>query len=192
MKFFKSKKLGFTLVELMMAIFILSIILVMGAVAMNYTTGKLRSKKTLDLNTPMRNAFDIISQKMNTANAKVGTGTSAVYGFSGTTPPNQILEIANDTTCTTVGLAGTVLKMKQGTACDTNISSGEAITPANIKVTNFDLSNTNYMTAASAPTQATIPRVTVTITAVDPADPTNNITVETSFSLDYQTVNNLK
>lgn len=187
---------GFTLVELMVALFILAVILIMGAAATNYTVGKLRSKKTIDINTPVRNAFDIITQKMNTANAKITSITPPVYGFN---VSGGILEIVSSsssgTTCTTIGkvIVGSVgvLKMKQtDNSCDTVISNTwQAITPSTIDVTVFTPTITNPM-IDSNPTA--IPFVQLEIIAQDPVDPNNKIDLQTSYYLDYQTVNNLK
>ena len=182
------KKSGFTLVEILVAVFILAIILVIAGAATNLMVGRLRSKKTTDLNIPVRNAFDIISQKMNTANARLGT----VYGFN---EKGGILEIVNKsdggTTCTTIGKAGTVLKMQQSSVdCDDSMDADwQAITPDTIEVTAFTPIVTNAMITTS---QNDIPTAQITITAREKGNSENQITIQTSYYLDYQTVNNLK
>lgn len=191
------QKSGVTLVELLVALLILSIILIMGAAATNLTVGKMRSKKTTDIVQPVRNAFDIISQKMNTANDK----KLSIYGFALTkngvidNTTGNTLAIVNtsnsNTQCVFIGLVGTVLRMTQN-ACafiPTLIVSDHAITPDNIKVNSFSFPEKSIW-SSGAPSQ--IPYITIEIIAQDPNDDTNKIDLRTSYFLDYQTVNNLK
>lgn len=183
-------KSAFTMVEILVAVFILSIILIMGAAATNMMVGKLRSKKTLDINTPIRNAFDIISQKMNTANT---LGNGNIFGFRevGT----DILAVANkstDTKCTYIGKDGESLKMIQNNCtAPTSMSTGQIIVGNTVVVDSFSVDG-KFMNTTNRSTIDFIPYATIKLVAHDKTDPTNTITLETSYYLDYQTVNNLK
>lgn len=183
-------KSGFTLIELLVALSILVVILMMGAAFANFSVGRLRSAQNVKVNEAIRNAFDLIGQKMNTANAKLGT----VYGFN---ENGGILEIVNKsdtgaTTCTTIGLSAGVLKMKQDTTdCSNTLidSTWQAITPDTIEVTAFTPTMINAMINSD---QTVIPTAQIIITAREKGNPDNQITIQTSYYLDYQTVNNLK
>jgi hypothetical protein len=177
----------------MVAVLILTFVLVMGAAATNYAVANLRSAKTSQLNESLRNAFDIISQKMNTANDKITT-SPAVYGFKDIGGILVIVHKVSATAkqCTYIGRNGTVLKMVQVNPCTTvsaSLTDGQAITPDEINVTGFTLDG-HYMTTPGLPDH--IPYITINIQAQDTNDPTNTIEIKTAFALDYQTVNNLQ
>jgi len=179
---------GLTMVELMVAVFILSLILIMGAGASSFMVGKLRSAKSAKLAEVTRNAFDIISQKMNTANARSGS----IYGFG---EIGEILAIANktgsDTKCTYIGKDGDSLKMIQS-ACVAPVSmaTGQILIGGDVVVDSFIISGSGSFMTNSTPAQ--IPYANITIIAHDKNDPANKITLQTAYFLDYQTVNNLK
>jgi len=236
-----SNRKGFTLTELMIAIFILTVILIMGAAFANYSTGRLVSAKNISATEAIRNTFDIVAQKMGAMNNKAlglsygspppgpgQPGSQNVYGFRpyladcpsvlpGPTTPNAILMVvskdsAGSPKCTFFAHIGDSLKMYENSCsnyavinyhqdCDStkplvhdDSASFVAVTPPNIKVTQFYLDSDVFkgiLYSNDISTITSVPYVKVSISAEDLTNQENNIKLQNTYYMDYQTLKQL-
>lgn len=194
----KIVKRGFTLIELLVAVAIFMVIFAIVASMVNLAAGSTKSARTKLLTTDLRNALEIINQKMNSANAKADA-TPPIYGFR---VDGKILGIAQDVSgsvkCAFIGLnAANRIMMLEKDNCTSWPSVAELtqpLTPETIKVTKFDFSPKNQIeNLSSSITQA--PQLKIIIEAED-TDPKyasdNKITLQTGYTLDYQAIQGLK
>jgi len=197
--FFQKRKSGFTLIEIAVAIFIFTTVLVIGAASGNFNFGNTRAHRNKAIVDSTKNVFDTLNQKIMNANAKVTIGGQVVYGFrifNGTTPSdtngNMIIIASNDpsgTVCTYVGLNGNTIGMKQDTCLAIPALSAldKPLTSSDTKVNSFVL---NGSSINNSPSQ--IPFVKVTITGENTNESVNVINMQTIYTLDLDTVKRLK
>lgn len=217
MKITQNKKLGFTLVEMVVTVGILGMVLAMTSGMINYSVGKLRSARAKLLNDTIRNSFDIIAQKMYNANDSIGSGTSSVYGFtvykgsggsavmdqpSYTDTENPIILIISSgddpivKTCTYFGKKDSKIMMYQqtcpGAAANYFISTNQltsSLTSDKIKVTNFTITSTSSVYNATRPDDK-IPFFELNVEAQEIQDSKNTSQLKTTFTMDYENLNN--
>jgi prepilin-type N-terminal cleavage/methylation domain-containing protein len=196
------KRKAFTLTELIVTMGILSMVVVVIAGMARYTAGRLKSAQIKSSNDALRSSLDVIGQKMNNANEKAKIDTENRYGFY--YKNNILVVISGDASpeiyCTYFGKKDDALAMAQekansGKCSDTDaINLANNVTPENIKVTSFsiDSSKSLQMTELGHADQKEIPKVEIKVEAKDIADPTNIVTVKTTFTMDGENVNYLK
>lgn len=191
------KKLGFTLIEALVAVFIFMILFLITASFVNLAAGSTKSRQTKILTSEIRNALDVINQKMNNANAKT-TGTN-IYGFklNGT-----VLGIANTdgatTTCTYIGQVGTGIYMRYDSCSSwpTLTADDSPLTNTNtVNVTGFDLNpgGVDYFMTNNSPARSPYLKISITAQDADPKYQSENvINLQTSYTMSYQTIRRLK
>ena len=186
--FFIKSKRGLTLIELLITVFIFSIVLVIISTTFvrGFMVGRVRSSSTKDINRDLNLATALISQKMTNANATAFTLTSKIYGFKKiTVTGGDILAIASSspsTQCTYFGIHDSVLYMKQDTCSvlPTNVTNlTEKITTGTTNITAFELSGYSYVA-----TSHISPYVTVNIIGEDPKTGAK-VTLHETYSLNY-------
>ena len=191
------KKRAFTLIEVLVAVFIFAIIFGIAIMAVNFSSGKVQSKKPLTLTREARNAMETISQKMNNANAKATVGGTVIYGFR--VDGNELKIVTSipggAVQCSFIKQDGDYLKMAQNNCSVPTSTEYKNITSSDIIIRNFNIPD-KYFMINSSPDKA--PYVQIIIEARDakspdePTNPTSNIKVQTSYEMDYQTIKNLK
>lgn len=186
----RSRK-GVTLLELLIAIFIFSIVLIIisSSMVQGFVTGRLYSSATKEENTELNAVTALISQKMTGANTTAFTLTNKIYGFK--VIGGNILAVASSSPtpqCTYFErkTADQALYMYQDTCTvipadiNTNSTGWSKVTTGITKITSFDLSNNyNYVVGSQI-----APWITVKITGED----TNTkavVTLEQTYSLNY-------
>ncbi|MCL5407701.1 MAG: prepilin-type N-terminal cleavage/methylation domain-containing protein [Patescibacteria group bacterium] len=196
----KIKKRGFTLIEMMIAVFVFMILFLIAASFVNLAAGSTKSNRTKLLTSDLRNALDVISQKMNNANGRA----LDIYGFK--VNNNNILGIASsDGSCTFFGknnnntpadIKDDFIAMKYLNSCNgwpVQTDLDQKLTdPKNITVTNVSFTLTDPI-ISNSPTKS--PYLKVVIEAQD-ADAKyendNKIKLETSYTMDYLTIKKFK
>lgn len=193
MKIKLPKKHGFTLIEMIMAVFVFMILFLIAASFVKLAAGSTKSNRTKLLTSDVRSALDTIGQKMNGANgyAILSTGGST-YGFRVT---GNILTIINfdgtSNNCTSIGKDGSSIYMDVSGCTGTLTNDKQVMTGANVYVEN--LTFTSIVNGAKPTTIS--PYLTITIQAhdIDPKYTTDNvINLQTSYTMDYQTIKRLQ
>jgi len=186
---------GFTLIEMLMAVFVFMILFLIASSFVNLAAGSTKSARTKILTNDVRSASDIISEKINNANQKVAVGTDTIYGLK---VKNNILGIAtttgSGTRCTFFGENGDSLSMLEG-SCPSSwpVASGltKKLTGSSVKITGLTFTLANEVT----PTSTTSPYLKIVVNAED-ADAKyasdNQINLQTSYTIDYQTIKRLQ
>lgn len=168
------RRRGFTLIEMLVVLFIFSAVVVIGlsAVITTYVVGRTHSSETADINRELNLIFETISQKMANANA------DATINFSGTSADIKKFGVGNGNILTIVS-EGTP---KQCTFFYRNADKNTlnmiqedcdgAVTPADFddkKITSVDIKITEFLLTpgggGTPPTSA--PWITVQIKAQD-------------------------
>lgn len=186
--FLPNKKRGVTLVELLVVIFIFSVVILIISTSFvqSFMANRLHSTSTKDINRELTAATNLIAQKMTNANAEVTVGTDTIYGFKKLgTAPSQILAIASSkpvTQCTFLGVRDEALYSKQ-TDCSGSIPNltdlDQKIVLGNVKITSFTLDGYDFVSGSTA-----APYVKVLITGEDRR--TNaKVTLNEIYSLNY-------
>lgn len=192
---------GYTLVELLVALFIFSAVVVIGlsAVTTGFTSGNLTSETNKSLNQDLNMIMQTITQKMANANAqtdtfKIGDTDNKIYGFKFIS--SNLLVIASSSTdpsspgaqCTFIGSANQALYMVQKTCGSFNptdeFKEQTKISAASSKITSFELSGQNF-----DPASKTNPYLEVKISSQDPKN-TVKSDVQTAYTLPFQIVQN--
>ncbi len=198
---FKAKKVhrGFTLIELIVAVFIFMIVFLITMAFVNLASGQVKSLRTKRLTADIRNAMDTIAQKMNNANASRSLPTDPdIYGFHAY---NDILGIAykdqsGQEKCTFFRKVDYQIYMEEDLCNNVYsfpsfLSKKQSLTSSAVKITNFVLQG-SYLTGGC---DDPAPYITITIEAED-AEPRyaedNKITIQTSYTLDYLTIKKLE
>lgn len=182
-------KKGFTLIEILVSVFILALVLVTANQVGQFLLKKNRYDKLAQLSDSVRTAYMNINQKMTLANAKVTLGGQTIYGFG---KINDILVIANNNngvkTCFYIGKNGSSLGYTQdnctGVPQTNQLNSSLVTSIAN--VTGFSVNIENRIANPASPDG--IPLARVSINAVHAQDSEAKIDFSTSYSLDYQTL----
>jgi prepilin-type N-terminal cleavage/methylation domain-containing protein len=200
-------KSGFTLVEVIVTLAILSMIVVMVAGLTNYTAGRLRSLQQRNMNYALRAALDQIGQKMYSANEYVKIGSTDVYGFryyqsadpSQTANADMLVIVSsydNSTAkCTFFGydLGAKKLLMAQSATCDaflTISSLSNSVLPSRIKLTDFSITTDSQMMDSTS--DAFVPRIVIDAKVSDVQDSTKISQLKTTFSMDGYNVKRLQ
>lgn len=204
-----SQKSGFTLIEMLVAVMVFMIVFLIASSFVNLASGSTKSNHTKMLTGDVRSALDTIMQKLNSANDKVAIGGDMVYGFALHTLGSQkILGIVHQIDmshkeCTFIGKRSTGIYMKvdnddNNCSWPTNPSQlNQPLTDSSkIDVTSLTFnppSNPGYVMTNQNPTQS--PYLFIHIDAWDKDSKyqtDNQITIDTSFTMDYATIDRLK
>lgn len=203
-------KKAFTLIELLVVVVIFMMIFLMTMSFVRLASGSVISARQKLLTNDIRNATEMISQKMNNANASVAVGSLEFMGainsitikgfdvkkYNPTTPvlsviSKEAMSVGTSCSISFFTVRDNALWMKKTEAC-INISApglseyNQRLTSENTKVTGFELIKTDI---------GAIPYLTVKITAED-KDPQysadNQIQFQTSYTIDYLTWKNMQ
>lgn len=194
-----NRRKGFTLIEMLIAVFIFVILFMIAASFVNLAVGSTKSVRTKLLTNDLRNTIDIINQKMNNANGKATP--PPIYGFR---TNGGILGIASsDDSCTLIGrkteASSSLGYLAMSTVSCASIHPAwvtsdltQRLTSTNINILSFDISN-SYEMINKNPSQAPYIKIVITAEDTDPkyqAD--NQITLQTSYTMDYMTIKRLQ
>ncbi|KKQ18128.1 MAG: hypothetical protein US31_C0009G0027 [Berkelbacteria bacterium GW2011_GWA1_36_9] len=217
----KVPKRGFTLIEMLVAVFVFMILFLIAASFVNLASGSAKSTRTKLLTSHLRNTFDVISQKMNNANGHASMGSDPdIYGFGiqdvSTGPPGKSIETevlgiasydkdTSTTSCTffsrvfigaIVGGGGQSYLYMANSDCSEPWPNlflvGKPLFDPNNISGNF---NPTMTPSVWKPSDQIAPYLTIQITAqdTDPKYATDNIiTLKTSYTMDYQTIKRLQ
>lgn len=194
----RRKNKAFTLIEMIIAVFIFVILFLIAASFVNLAVGSTKSVRTKLLTSDLRNTMDLINQKMNNANSKVRVGISSsdpiptidnIYGFRVVTTDGgaKVLVISSsDGSCTFIGKLttnnlGTIVSGKRN-SCDNQRPVPEPgnanefaqkLTPLSVNVASLDFHagpplEAGYTMIDTNPTQA--PYLEIVIKAQDADD----------------------
>lgn len=208
------KQSGFTLIEMLIAVFVFMILFLIAASFVNLAAGSTKSNRTKLMTNDIRSALDVISQKLSTAN---GISTSGIYGFAVNSTTGDLGIVSDDGTniiCTFIGKVsvGTPaiggIYMRTGTDCSwpsgtkiLSISDQPLTNNKNINITTNPTGTTKIFTLTDAITSSNkttynkSPYLKVLIEAKD-TDPKyesdNVIKLQTMYTMDYKTIMRLK
>ena len=176
-------KKGFTIIELMVVIFIFSIVMVVASSAFStsFLAGRTHSTGSEEANRSLSLILDVIGQKMN------NTGSNGtINGFHVDNTGLLTIVLPDNTTCVYFKNDAAAIKMAQSTCAAPMplIATFETISSPNLKITNFDLSTKNEYSSASK----TPPYLIVKIAAKDSAS-TANASLETAYNIPAYTYN---
>jgi len=208
----RAKSRGFTLIELLVAVFVFFILFLIIMAFVNLAVGQTKSLHTKMLTTSLRHTMDTISQKMNSANDFADIGSNDIYGFK---VNGGILGIANEvagsTQCTFIGEKQDKtsppnyyrIYMKVNNCSGqwpTTTDLDQPITDTSVAIDppNADPSLAGLVfsgTLTWTPASLDVPYLKIIIRAKD-KDPKytndNQITLQTSYMIDYLTIQRLK
>ena len=184
---------AFTIIELLIVIFIFSLVLIMtlSTFTKSFIAGRTRSTGSMEANRSLSAVLDLIGQQM--ANATdldlTSYGGIKVYGFHEddnhmlTIPVSNVL---SDPHCVIFRLNGTAIEMLQS-SCPTNPAGNngwEKISSPDIKITEFNLSQKNEWNS----TTRTAPYLTVKIVGED-SQVGGKTSLETTYNIPAYTYN---
>lgn len=154
-------KRAFTMIELLVTIFIFSVVMILASISLTtgFISGRTSSAGSLEVNRSLTLVLDIIGQKMVNASGK----HAGIYGFSATGGPTDgsLTIYLKDNTCAYFKKEDDAIKMAQGN-CGPSPTTWETISSPNIKITKFDLSNKNEWSGAK-----TAPYIVVEVAGQD-------------------------
>ena len=198
-------KKGFTLVELLISLFIFASVVAIGlsAVVVGFASGNLTSESNKEINQSLNQVFQTISQKMLSANGSAhivsGVSNNQVFGFN-YVPVSNILVIATDDTHCTLFAAGQDTAQSKDVrmveqACSDSINnsifnSAHIISSPGIKITGFNITDSRILAPGDVnPTHYFSPYFVLQITATD-AKGGNETTIPNAYSIPYPVVKN--
>lgn len=188
----KSLVSGFTIIELLIVIFIFSTVMIMASssFATSYISGRTNSSSSMEANRSLSLVLDIIGQKMANANEKVNFSSTWFFGFRVVSESvNPILVISSrNSVCSFFVKDGGKIKMLQN-ACTavspTDFSAWETISSPNINITTFDLTQKNQCINSPC---ASPPYITIKITGTD-TKTGGKATLQSTYSIPAYTYN---
>ena len=178
-----ASRMGFTIVELLVTIFIFSSVMILASssLTMSFLSGRTNSAGSLEANRSLSLVLDNIGQKMANASGKETVSGTTIYGFRESA---GLLTIAlKDGQCAYFGRVGDTIKMSQQ-ACSL-ASPGlsglsEVISSPTIKITGFKfLSKNEYL----PPANTNAPYLMIEIKGRDTKTNDKDVTLQTTYSI---------
>lgn len=185
-------KKAFTIIELLIVIFIFSSVMIMASssFATSYIGGRTHSSSSMEANRSLSLVLDIIGQKM--ANASGYATLAGGYKYYGFRASAGVLTtfLQDNITCAYFVKDGDAMKMSQQNCLDhtptsADYSGWEKISSPNIQITQFDILDTKKNEWSG---NKTAPYFTVQIVGTD-IKTKGKATLETTYSIPAYTYN---
>lgn len=193
------KKSGFTLLELMIALFIFSavIAITISSTTVGFLTGRTTSSEQKKLNEEITLVMQTLTSKIEAANVQQTLGDGiVVYGFK---VSGASLITSSDAGCTSIGKKDTALAMKQFDCASTTSAEAtsflddDKITSKSVKITSFELGADGQIWEYRPVLAASVKTPFITIrTGAKDAKEELSTTIQSSYSLNYENVKNFR
>lgn len=182
-------KKGFTIIELLVVIFIFSIVMILtsSAFTTSFLAGRTRSTGSQEANRSLSLILDVIGQKMTNASGKTTVSSTVVSGFHVDNTGLLTIVLKDASQCAYFGKVGDAIKMSQqacASSAPTLATLSETISSSTLKITTFDLTARNEYSVTK-----TAPYLIVKISAQDTTARANKNSLETAYNIPAYTYN---